>query len=102
MRISDWSSDVCSSDLNRNRDRRVLQRRRPLRGGNDDLVAIIIAVGGRSRIVGGRGVLGKGISGGGRGAQHRGAQQNVAQRHFLSPYRRAWPDGLRRGRSTGD
>src|SRR3546814_7171810 len=86
MRISDWSSDVCSSDLlrrrrHRNGDRRVLQRLRPLAGGDDDVVAIIAVVDRRAGVGRCGGILSKGICGGGGGAQHGGAQQYVAQSH---------------------
>src|SRR3546814_15405880 len=84
MRISDWSSDVCSSDLlrrrrHRNGDRRVLQRLRPLAGGDDDVVAIIAVVDRRAGVGRCGGILSKGICGGGGGAQHGGDQQYVAQ-----------------------
>src|SRR3546814_1655057 len=46
MRISDWSSDVCSSDLT---DRKLLQHRRPLTGGGIHAVAATIRIEPRHR-----------------------------------------------------
>src|SRR3546814_9198122 len=36
LRISDWSSDVCSSDLKNLRQRRIAGRQRPRRDGDND------------------------------------------------------------------
>src|SRR3546814_5453778 len=70
MRISDWSSDVCSSDLHR--DRHVLETLLALLRRDDDRAVV-----GR-RI--GKGVLRRGRYGPERGARAKAHQRGAAQR----------------------
>src|SRR3546814_17565183 len=86
MRISDWSSDVCSSDLGRQRQRRV-------RGG-DPAGPEFLAIGGAisrfaavpariaERVIGGRGGgdIGRAADRIGGAAPHRGTEKRRGRR----------------------
>src|SRR3546814_9491786 len=84
MRISDWSSDVCSSDLDRQRDRHILRAFVAAAGGHDDHAAVIFARGlgcGIRRVGGGRHIDSGGLEFGGRSG--RGRQQQRCSKEKL-------------------